>query len=552
MSKNARYCLILVLIGYFLFMFGNSIVSLTNPDEVFYTLTAKEMVKHHSWMTPFLFDQPQFEKPIFLYWLLRVSFLIFGMTAFAARFFPAFFGILGILGVYFLSLSGFKNERKAFVCALVLASCGLYIGLARTVFTDMIFSVWILLSLVSFFWGYSNTKHKNLSLILMFIAFALAVLSKGPLGFCVPFGIIVLFLLIKKEIRYLFSKSALFGFLIFLALSLPWYILMIKKYGNSFTREFFYNDHYRRLIEAEHLSNDTWYFYPMSMIGCLFPWSVFLLGAIFAWFRRFKEYNAKPIYLFSFCWLVVTFLVFQPAHSKLISYIFPLFPALSIITGDFIYNIAFKEEKSRQFRVLFLITWSILLLMPIGFIVASSKFASYLSSKLPVYAMVVLFLFWLAIMLYFILRRKYFRSVYALSCLVPIFLVMIPFVKNDIEPYVSSKSACEYLVNNFRINNTILASKFFLRGTRFYTEKNVAAFSPYGKNYFSPHPVLFLDSDEKARDFLNSQSETFMILKRNSVEDLERIAKQYGFKITPLKVIGDEHIVKVLKAVNPK
>ncbi|MDD2752157.1 MAG: glycosyltransferase family 39 protein, partial [Candidatus Omnitrophica bacterium] len=128
MNKNLRYCLILLLITYFFFMFGNSIISLSNPDEVFYTLTAKEMVKQHTWMTPYLFGQPQFEKPILLYWLLRFAFIIFGVTAFAARFFPAFFGMLGVLSVYFFGLFGFRNEKKAFICALTLASGGLYIG----------------------------------------------------------------------------------------------------------------------------------------------------------------------------------------------------------------------------------------------------------------------------------------------------------------------------------------------------------------------------------------------------------------------------------------
>ena len=93
---------LLIVLSYFCFMFGNGIVSLTNPDEVFYTQTAKEMIKFNSWMTPYLFGQPQFEKPILLYWFLRVAFMVFGLTSFAARFFPALFAIIGVVAVYFL------------------------------------------------------------------------------------------------------------------------------------------------------------------------------------------------------------------------------------------------------------------------------------------------------------------------------------------------------------------------------------------------------------------------------------------------------------------
>ena len=57
---------ILGILAYFLLMFGNGIVSLTHPDEVFYIQSAKEMLAHNSWLTPMIFGDVQFEKP-FLY-----------------------------------------------------------------------------------------------------------------------------------------------------------------------------------------------------------------------------------------------------------------------------------------------------------------------------------------------------------------------------------------------------------------------------------------------------------------------------------------------------
>lgn len=154
MKNNVRYILILVILAYFFFFFGNGIVSLTSPDEVFYTQTAKEMSQQHTWMTPILFNEPQFEKPILTYWLLRIAFLMFGINSFSARFFPACFALGGIITVYFFAKLLFREEKKAFISALVLLSSCFYIGLARTVFTDMVFSVLILFSLLGFYWGY--------------------------------------------------------------------------------------------------------------------------------------------------------------------------------------------------------------------------------------------------------------------------------------------------------------------------------------------------------------------------------------------------------------
>ncbi len=151
--RYGRRILILIGLSYVFLMLGNGLLSLTIPDEVFYVQTAKEMANRHSWMTPYLFDVPQFEKPILLYWLLRLGFILFGITSFASRFFPSLFAIAGAVTVYLLGIAGFRDEKKAFIASLVVMSSGVYIGLARTVFTDMIFSVLITMSLASFYWG---------------------------------------------------------------------------------------------------------------------------------------------------------------------------------------------------------------------------------------------------------------------------------------------------------------------------------------------------------------------------------------------------------------
>ena len=96
MHKRSIHVILLIAFCVLFFFAGNNNMHLTNPDEVFYAQTAKEMAHHHTWLVPILFDQPQFEKPILTYWFLRLSDILFGTTPFAARFFPAVFGMLGV------------------------------------------------------------------------------------------------------------------------------------------------------------------------------------------------------------------------------------------------------------------------------------------------------------------------------------------------------------------------------------------------------------------------------------------------------------------------
>jgi len=544
-NQYLKHVVILIILSYFCFMFGNGLLSLSIPDEVFYAQTAKEMVQQHSWMTPYLFGQPQFEKPVLLYWLLRLGFMVFGINSFAARFFPALFGMIGVIAVYLLARIGFKDPKKAFLSAIILMTSGLYIGLARTVFTDLIFSVFILLSLLSFYWGYSFKNRKCPGILLFFVFAALATLTKGPLGLLIPFLSAALFLFIKKDIKFLVNRYLLWGLLLFGLISLPWYILMFKLYGNNFVHEFFYNDHFRRIIEAEHHGNDSWYFYPLSMIGCIFPWSIFLAVSLF-FLPGYLKRKDGHFHIFLLCSVAVVFVIFQSAHSKLISYIFPLFPALALFTGDFIIEAVLDRRRLIYFCLFF--SLFTVLLVPLALIIASFWFKNYLnpylSSQVTIYFFTFVFLVFGLSLLVLISRKKLLGSIYCLALFVPLLIYFIPFVQSDIEPYLSSQAACAYLLKNYKIDNVILSSKFFVRGVKYYTDKEVAVIDMPGTPFFSPHPVPFLNSQEKVLDFLRKQKITYCVLKKNSVVDIKRVTSG-EFKYTVLKVIGNEYIVKI-------
>lgn len=486
-NRRLKHVLILVFLSYLFFMLGNSILNLTNPDEVFYTQTAKEMAMRHTWLTPYLFDQPQFEKPVLLYWLLRAGFILFGVGSFGARFFPALFAIFGVIAVYILAALGCRNDKKAFMSALVLMSAGFYIGLARTVFTDMVFTVFILLALVSFFWAYSCRDKKMFGVLLFFIFSALAVLTKGPIGFLIPGLTVVLFLAIKNDLKFLLCRYSLWGGITFLAISLPWYIVMIHRYGHEFTHEFFYNDHFRRIIEAEHKRYDTWYFYPLSMIVCMFPWSWFVLMALVDLFRTIRH-DFKDIHVFLACWVFIVFSIFQPAHSKLSSYIMPLFPALAVITGDFICERATLWPKNR--------------------------------------------------------KNIYYLP--AISMLAVLWAVL--FMHSYIDPYVSSRMSAEYLLRNYKVEGYILCSKPFVRGVRYYTDKPVAVVNIHSSedNFFSPHPIPYLHTGQGLAEFLKKQPVTYGIFKKSSIDEIKDLTAK-GFNYTLLRAIGNQYIFKIEK-----
>jgi 4-amino-4-deoxy-L-arabinose transferase-like glycosyltransferase len=535
---HGRKLLMLAVCCYLFFFLGNGLLSLTNPDEVFYAQTCKEMVQHNSWLTPYMFGAPQFEKPILIYWLGGAAFKAFGVSNYSARLFPALFAALGIFAVYWLGWLGFKDRRAAFISSLVLLSSAFYIGLARTLFTDMIFTVFIALSLLSFYAAYARPRFHTSGILFCCVFAALAVLTKGPLGAALPFLIIFCFLALNRELRFLADRRFIWGSCLFALIALPWYILMINRYGHAFTHEFFYNDHVRRLFEAEHRSNDKWYFYPLSIIGCMFPWCIYVACSLVAFFRKSWR-SIPPFSLFLACWIAIVFLAFQFAHSKLTTYIFPLFPALALVAGDFICSAAMKKQ-----RILLRVSLAsalMLALAALGLMFAKMP-AAFAWAAAPARMLgAVLVVFCLA-MAFVIRRKRMLHAAYVLAFACLGILSILPLISARIDPYVASKRAADCLAA-YDIRTTIVCSKPFVRGVFYYTDKKVAVFER-GKNFFSPHPIPFFASNEALKEFLLTQPVTFCVLNKKSAAEIAGIAGP-GFRVATVCVAGNQYVLKV-------
>src|SRR4051812_40319459 len=95
----------------FVYFYGLNI-PFVGPDESRYAQVAREMLESGDWITPTLAGHNWFEKPALLYWLEIVSFHIFGINEFAARFGPALFGLGTIASLWILGRSTASNHEQ--------------------------------------------------------------------------------------------------------------------------------------------------------------------------------------------------------------------------------------------------------------------------------------------------------------------------------------------------------------------------------------------------------------------------------------------------------
>ena len=548
-DKSSHFSLVsvLILISYFILMFGNGRLSLTHPDEVFYVQTAKEMVAHNSWLTPIIFDQPQFEKPIVYFLLSALAIKWFGVSAFVARFWPAFFGILGVVITYWISWMMFGKKRLAFLAGVILSSSFIYLVLARAVLTDMVFSFFVVLSLGCFYWAYKNPSRKAKGIILCFLVSAIAVLTKGLLGFTFVFLSTMIFLAGQKNLGFLKNKWTLIGLFIFFAIAVPWHWLMYHWYGQPFIHEYIQNVHIRRILEAEHSKCDTWFFYPFTMLTGIMPWSVFLIPALWLVseiFKDRKESRTKLSFLLS--WIIGVFLLVQPAHSKLTSYIFPVFPAMAILIAFY-----FDRQLEKSKREASSLRWClgvnvfIVFMFIIASFIAASYFKEYVPDKSPVFVFLFCALWTSFLMLRFIFLERYLHAIFANLGITISFLLTLLFAKPYIEPWVSCRQVSDIFNKLDHTTTTVLTSKFYARGVRFYTDRKIAVMDMNGEGFFSPHPIPFLKEGYQLLQFLDSQPVTFAIVKKGDLEDIKRITTGGHFRVEPLYGLAGKYIVKI-------
>ena len=321
-SGVAIFCLVL------LYFWGNGTLSVTAPVEVNYAQTAKEMLAAGDWLSPQIYGNYWYDKPIFFYWELVAAFSVFGVTDFAARFFPALFAAAGLALTYAFARRIY-DARTAFWSAIILGTGVLYSFLAKLILTDMSLFVFFGGTLAAFFIGYRERRQKY-----FYIAYAcagLAVLTKGPIGLLLPGLVILVFLLVERDLSALRRICIPTGLLVFAAVCAPWYVYMYFAHGADFVNTFLGIHNVLRATVSEHAKWNVWYFYLGIYFLGMFPWSFALpLGLYRAWRVR-PAMDVRTRFLL--VWAIVVPVFFQLMATKYPTYSFPAFLPTAILTA---------------------------------------------------------------------------------------------------------------------------------------------------------------------------------------------------------------------------
>jgi len=285
---------------------------LYSQTEGQYAGAAREMVEAHHWLLPTNDGAPRLQKPPLLYWLIIISFKLFGVNAAAARL-PVAVAVVASTALIFLIGEKLSDYWRGFIAGLIyLSLCGTFL-LARIVMPEPLVSALIAGAVFCAIGGYQNRRNRRIWFTGVWICSAFACLTKGLLGIAYPAVIFLLLSIFYREARIRFRGLLRWEYLaIFVLIVAPWHIWVQWHFPVYFHYQISseWLGHLRGLTDETHdfLGMPAHQFVVLHF-AWWFPWSIAILpGVIFAWRRviRPREINFAEALLL--CWMGVVFI----------------------------------------------------------------------------------------------------------------------------------------------------------------------------------------------------------------------------------------------------
>jgi 4-amino-4-deoxy-L-arabinose transferase-like glycosyltransferase len=314
-------------------------VGFVGPDEPRYAWIARAMVESGDWVTPRLYGQPWFEKPVLYYWEAALSFKLFGVSEAAARLPSAISALLATLALAWLALRIYGTETARWLLLLLPTTVGM-IGFSHAAATDMPFSGMLTVAMVCarVVLGLARNERSPvlprtpwLALILFGFFLGLAVLAKGPAGVILCGGTVFFWALFTKRWRDAFRLLHPIAIGVFCLTALPWYLLCARR-NPTFFHVFIIEHNFKRFLtpEFQHIQ-PFWYYIPIVLIALL-PWVALLLWALLLGLRQgVRNQQVSPNTAYFLCWSVFCCVFFSISKSKLPGYVLPAIPAIAML-----------------------------------------------------------------------------------------------------------------------------------------------------------------------------------------------------------------------------
>jgi 4-amino-4-deoxy-L-arabinose transferase-like glycosyltransferase len=340
-----RITLPLILLAALTFFAGLGRGAITDADEAFYAEASREMVASGDWITPYYNYETRFQKPILYYWLTSATYLVTGPTELGARLWAALAGV-GLVLVTAAAGRRWYDETTGFLGGAIVATNFGYFSIGRMALPDLPLTFCITLAIwAALVSTLEHERNPRKFVILAALGLGLGFLMKGPVGVIIPLLVIIPVLMIERRSIALEPSDIVIGFIIMIAIAVPWYLIMWARHGNAYLQSFFVGDNFERFATSRFNDPRPWWFYLPVVAGGLLPWTPLALtwlGPITQFLRGRRSIGTIDLRLLM--WAVLPLLFYSLSVGKQPRYVLPVLPPLALLLASSI------VERTQEWR----------------------------------------------------------------------------------------------------------------------------------------------------------------------------------------------------------
>jgi len=308
---------------------------------------ARNMLDSGDWVTARLDGVAYLEKSPLIYWMIAVSYILFGVHDWAARL-PIALSIVALCWlVTRIGRWAFGGRAGLYAGLALTASTGLWL-FTRVLIPDVVLTLTIALALWAMLRALEDGEpHPRAWALTMWAAIAAGLLLKGLIAAVFPAGAAFFYFLTGREWGRLRRLEWIWGPLLALAIAAPWHVRATRRNPPylAFTMHsgpgeyrgffwfYFFNEHILRFLNLryprDYATMARWWFW-LSQLVWLFPFSVFL-PAVGALSYRGPD-RASRLRRLCLCWAAFVMAFFTLSTTQEY-YSMPAYPAFALLLG---------------------------------------------------------------------------------------------------------------------------------------------------------------------------------------------------------------------------
>jgi len=415
---------------------GLGIGTLWDNSETAYGEVAREILYYRDPVVLHLNGTAWFVQPPFWFWLAAACAKLFGTTAFALRL-PAALSTIALGGIVAYGGARLRDPQVGLLASVVLSTSLMHAVLGRLAVPDASLDLCVVLGILASVRALQEADGR--AWLVACGAVGVGTLVKGPVAPVVVGLVVVPWALLERRFgaapRSPKAPALVLGVALALAIVAPWCIAEWRAVGSGAFATLIGHYTFGRYVGTiESQSGPLWYYVPTLILGFA-PWTAFLVPALLH-ARTTARAPDGALARLALLWLVVPFVFFSLAQTKLPNYLALAMPGPALLAAAWITD-ALRRDRRRA-----LLAWAALapiavLLVGVGAVIfvrhnrLTSEFAGIVVAlqALGVFVLVG----WLAAVASLRRRRSAVVGPYLLAATSGAFLLVIACV---VEPQV--------------------------------------------------------------------------------------------------------------------